>query len=368
MTTVRPSQIEQNIARCRLVLSVTAFLAVYVDPTVPLLSRWIALTSGPFVMDPRLWIVMAAHLSYSVIVFAGLARGWFSPTRVAVHTTWWDVFFGVAIAALTEGITSPFYPFFAFAVVVVGLRSGLRPALLVTSVGVGLYLFLILVSTGRGAAIYIMRPVYLAITGYLVGYLGQQRLELEEEIRQRDAAEQRHRIGRDLHDGFIQVLSGINLRLDGCRRLLQADAVAEALTDLAELRNTVNREHDEWRAYMRSLAGLEVTPRSDHGSTAPQLRVSADLSGSVDLVDHVLQIVREGIANIRTHARARAATIQIRTADSEVRINIEDDGVGFHTDVPPWSIASRVTEIGGRLQILHDEGQGAHLSISLPQT
>jgi len=33
-----------------------------------------------------------------------------------------------------------------------------------------------------------MRPVYLGITGYLVGYLGQQRLELQEQMRQLEGA------------------------------------------------------------------------------------------------------------------------------------------------------------------------------------
>ena len=59
-----------------------------------------------------------------------------------------------------------------------------------------------------------MRPVYLAITGYLVGYLGQQRLDLQEEMRQFEIVEQRHRIARDLHDNFAQALAGINLRLE----------------------------------------------------------------------------------------------------------------------------------------------------------
>src|SRR5262245_13724199 len=223
MTAASLPQIEQNIARCRLVLSLSAIAAIYVDPTEPLLSRWIPLTSGAFVMDRRLAIVVAAHLAYSTGILAGLRWRWLSLQRVATVTTWLDVLFGVAIAALTEGATSPFYPFFAFAVLVVGLRAGLRPALLVTLVGVGLYLGLILVETGPSADVYIMRPIYLAITGYLVGYLGQQRLQLEEQVRALDAAEQRHRIGRELHDGFIQSLAGFNLRIESCRKSLRGN-------------------------------------------------------------------------------------------------------------------------------------------------
>jgi signal transduction histidine kinase len=41
--------------------------------------------------------------------------------------------------------------------------------------------------------------------------------------------------------------------------------------------------------------------------------------------------------------------------------------VGFRTDVTPWSIASRVDEIGGEIEILADHGPGAHLLITLPR-
>ena len=199
----------------------------------------------------------------------------------------------------------------------------------------------------------------------VVVFLGSE--PAEEEIRQFDTAEERHRIGRDLHDGFIQALAGINLRLESCRRLLHDKSVAEALTDLTQLQESVNREYDELRAYMRSLAGLEMVPRMGRGSAETTLSVSAEFSGSVELVDHVLQILREGVANIRHHARANAGRIQISTSRSEIHIGIEDDGVGFRTSTSPWSIASRVTEMGGRLQVDQDHGQGARLSIRLPQ-
>ena len=365
MTTSALAQIEDKIARCRLVLSLAVFVALYVDPTQPLLARWIPLTSGAFVMDRHLLILMAGHVVYSLTVYVGLSRGWFGSANIVAVTMWGDVVYGAAIATFTEGVTSPFYPFFAFGVAAVGFRAGLRPAMLVTEASVGLYLFFILLSTGRGATAYVMRPVYLAITGYLVGYLGQQRLDLEEEIRQLEAAQQRHRIGRDLHDGFMQALAGVNLRLESCRRHLRAARVPEAWAELTELQESLNREYDELRADMRALAGMEVTPRRAEAAAHTQLQVTADFTGSVDLVEHVLQIVREGISNIRRHADAAAASVRVSAEDSQVRISIEDDGVGFGGAGVPWSIASRVKEIGGELQCREGSGPGAHLAITL---
>jgi signal transduction histidine kinase len=89
--------------------------------------------------------------------------------------------------------------------------------------------------------------------------------------------------------------------------------------------------------------------------------------GSV--LEQVLTIVLEGLRNTRKHAHARAATIDVAEDANTIRIMIQDDGVGFeHSATPPWSIASRVAECGGRLAIADAGRPGAHLEIELPLT
>src|SRR5581483_5498367 len=222
--------IERNIARCRVVLSVVAIVAVYVDPTRPTLAHWLGLQGGAFALD-----VMGSHLAYSLLIYSALAHPIVSAERLAALATWVDVLYGAAIALMTEGVTSPFYAFFIFAVLAVGFRAGLRQTLRVTAVSVALYLSLIVVSAPENANFFIMRPVYLAITGYLVGYLGQQRINLEGRVRDLETAAERHAIARFLHDGYAQALAGVNLRLETCRELVRrgrGDEVFAELTDL----------------------------------------------------------------------------------------------------------------------------------------
>jgi len=201
----------------------------------------------------------------------------------------------------------------------------------------------------------------------MVGYLGQQRIELQAELRQLQAAEERHRIARDLHDGFVQALAAINLRIEGCRRSLANDDAADAMSELTELQDSVNREYDALRTYMRALAGIPASPMKNASAGSTRFLLDAHISGSIDLVDHVLQIAREGISNIRRHAAAASARIDIRTQDSQLRISIEDDSVGFANDTVPWSIVSRVKEMGGSVDVSADRRAGAQLSILLPQ-
>jgi signal transduction histidine kinase len=359
--------IERNIARCRIVLSVVGIIAVYLDPTPPAFSTWVPLSHGPFTIDPSAFAVMVSHLAYSVTLYIALAYPLASPRRLQAIATWGDVLFGPAIALFTEGTSSPFYAFFVFAVLAVGFRGGFRYTILVTAVSVALYLSLILVSAQHNATFYIMRPAYLAIAGYLVGYLGQQRLTLEARIRELETTEQRQAIARSLHDGYCQALAGVNLRLETCRQLLDRGQVGDAFGELTDLQAGVNREYDELRTYIRSLADQELRPAPNGVERPTRFTVKAQFTGPLPLVEHALHIMLEGARNVGRHARAYAARIEAASEDDKVLISIDDDGVGFPDDASlPWSIASRVAEVGGRIAVDRADATGARLLVELP--
>jgi len=361
------TEIERNIAQCRVVLSVTALVTIYVDPTRPTLTRWIALTGGPLTLDPYALAVLLSHVVYSVAVYFLVGRQLVAPTRIAVVSTWADVLFGAAIALVTEGANSPFYVFFAFAALAAAFREGLRLTLMVTGASVALYLSLILVSRPEGVNVYTMRPAYLAITGYLVGYLGEQRLLLEAKLRQLEAATQREHIARSLHDEYVQALAGINLRLEAGRELLRRGHDDAAFVELTELQAGVNRRHDDLRSYIRSLVDLESALRPHTVACETRFTVRARFDGSLRLVEHALQIMLEAARNVGFHARARSAAISVAADAERVLINVDDDGVGFPPGAaPPWSIASRVTELGGEIRVSGREQPGGHVEIELP--
>ncbi len=141
------------------------------------------------------------------------------------------------------------------------------------------------------------------------------------------------------------------------------------MATLVQLQASINREHDELRAYIRELAEVESEPGKAHneGACTAQFVVNADLSGSVALVEQVLQIVREAVTNVKRHANARSAWVSVRAADSEVLIRIDDDGRGFSNGAQvPWSISSLVTDAAGTVRVPEDHRPGAHLEIVLP--
>ncbi len=361
--------LEANIARGRIVLSLVTLIAVFADPTTPHLAAWLHVTSGPFAIDAHLLGILCVHLAYAAALFLAIRRG-VDIDYLTVFSTILDVIFAVVVTLFTEGPTTPSFVFFAFVIVAVGCRSDFRATAITTGVCTLIYLMLIALLTPGDWHLYVMRPAYLAITGYLVGFLGQERVTFEEHIRELETEAERQNIARFLHDGYAQGLAGINLRLETCRTLLQNDRAAAALEEVTELQRGVAREFDDVRAYIRSLAAVATTPARESAPLAdPRCHIRAVVTARASLLEPTLQIMLEGLRNMRKHARAQSATIDVAEDRNHVRITIRDDGIGFGAQpTPPWSIASRVAECGGRLAIASAEEKGAHLEIELPFT
>ncbi len=354
--------IERKVARCRILLSLFAMAAIYADPVVPILNPAVRFEGGTF----RLALpVLGAYLGYSLAVFGSLEIG-LVPRGIVAVTTWADVLFGTLIALATQGAASPFYVFFAFAVIAAGVRGGFNFAMTITAVSVWLYMSLILVSTPGSTQLpaFILRPAYLAIIGYLVAYLGRLRLNLEAKLSALERAKERSEIARALHDGCVQTLAGTNLTLGSCQELVKRGRDGEALATLEELQRNVTREYDGLRTYIRELADHETaTPSFDFDT---RFAVKAEFGGPGPLVEHVLQILLEGVRNVRRHAFARTASVEARTDGAELHIRIDDDGLGFPDGArAPWSISSRVDQLGGQMQMARDKRTGAHLAIAL---
>lgn len=367
MNPVHSQDLDRNIARARLILAPATLLSIYIDTAKPDLTPWFSLTGGHLEIDRYAFAVLICHLGYSTAThFLANLRPigeWFVRVTATI-----DVAFAIVVAVFTEGPTSPSYAFFAFAIIALGCREGFRATLAVTVCSMLAYLALILLSANAGRPdYYLMRPVYLAITGYLIGFLGQQRINFEARVRELETAKERHSIARSLHDGYIQALAAVNLRLTGCRQLLHKGDAEAALGQLTELQIGVAREYDEVRSYVRSLIELDNVSRATPDARRTLFEIQATFRARGIRAEQILLIVLEGIRNVIRHAGADAAMIRSVGDGDAVHITIDDDGVGFSSvRTPPWSIASRVAELGGEMRMVEKPRSGAHLEIELP--
>jgi signal transduction histidine kinase len=211
-----------------------------------------------------------------------------------------------------------------------------------------------------------MRAVYLAIAGYLIDFFSQQRALFEAEVRELETRAERQSIARSLHDGYVQALAGVNLRLETCRALLNRNRPQDALLEITDLQTGVAREYDAVRIYLRSLAGIDREPAELVARISdPGFEMRAAFSGRSLVGEHILQIMLEGLRNSRSHGMANLVKIDVHEIDHKVSITIEDDGVGLSdSSSRPWAIASRVAELQGQMS-MHSDGR-TRLQIELP--
>jgi len=352
------TDLDMGIARVRILLSLAVLLSMYVDPTI----------GGLFHLGTRQLATLILYLVYAIGAYSAV---WLDlvPRRLLWISSGLDLLVASLLTLCAEGPTSPSFAVFLFAIIAAGSWARLRTILTVTLLSASAYLLAIILSTHGLTNAYLMRAVYLGIAGYLITFLGQLRDRFEARLHELETIAERQNIARSLHDGYIQALGGIALRLESCRDMLRSNEATEAITELSELQNEVSREYDEVRAYVRSLVGADASvPANTFAGPNTRFRIQAAFSASGLVVEHVLQIMLEGMRNTRRHGQARFATIEVHEIADAVRVVVEDDGVGFgEPKALPWTIASRVSEFGGRLKIGEDKGVGARLEIEMPK-
>jgi signal transduction histidine kinase len=145
---------------------------------------------------------------------------------------------------------------------------------------------------------------------------------------------ERRIIERNLHDGAQQRLLGIRLVLKLAHaRLDDADAAAalireadaEVASALEELRRLASGIHPA----ILSEAGLAPALKDLARRSAVPVTVSTRvgrLPASVEAAAYF--VAAEALSNVNKHAKARSATIQVRSEDGRIVVEIADDGVG----------------------------------------
>ncbi|MDR6539072.1 histidine kinase [Variovorax soli] len=157
------------VARMRLVLSISALLAVFVDP---------ASLRG---VGGSTWLIFCGYIVHSLVVcvFSELEAP-LTQSRV-IH--WLDICWYALIVLLTDGVNSPFFLFFFFAVLTSSFRWGLDEGARVTLASVALF-----AACGMGSATaqdlprLLLRSTFILALGYMIIYWGRSKVELKRRL------------------------------------------------------------------------------------------------------------------------------------------------------------------------------------------
>jgi signal transduction histidine kinase len=91
---------------------------------------------------------------------------------------------------------------------------------------------------------------------------------------------------------------------------------------------------------------------------------------------HLLRSAQEAVGNALSHARARTLRVRLRYEPEQLRLCVEDDGVGFDVTRATrelghfglLSLRERTAKIGARLHLESAPGQGTRVEILLPRS
>lgn len=191
--------------------------------------------------------------------------------------------------------------------------------------------------------------------------------------------QERATIARELHDSLAQALSYLKIQIGRLQNLIDRDAGRAPLTEVAgELREGVSSAYRQLRELLGTFRLKVDTPGLEPAlvNTVAEFRRRGDLDIRLDYQlghcplrpneeIHVLQIVREALANVLHHAQARQADIQLTTStDGEVEISVRDDGIGLPDEaqrVNHYGMAimqERAGRLGGTLRCTRRRDSG----------
>jgi signal transduction histidine kinase len=210
-----------------------------------------------------------------------------------------------------------------------------------------------------------------------------ERKRLEQEILDVSGRE-RQSIGRDLHDGLGQELTGVALMLRGLASRIQ-ERCPDVIGNVNEIVGHVNQSIETARSLARGLLPV----RTETGGLTAALRAlaarSRDLYGlevnfgaqvwpgfalTETNASHLYRITQEALTNAARHGRATLVQISLQAKENGFSLRITDNGVGLLPALPPSAgmglkiMKYRADMIGAKFEITANQPHGAVVAVT----
>lgn len=233
----------------------------------------------------------------------------------------------------------------------------------------------------------------------LIIELDRTRTELAAAQHLAGVLDERERLAREIHDTLAQGFSSIQLLLQAANRSLDLTREvdpARAAELVEQARRAAQDNLIEARRVVRALApgDLEETSLTaalqrlcETTTSRTGIAVSFHLAGPAPRLDTpvevaLLRIAQGALGNTQQHSGATRADVTLTSMDTEVTLDIVDNGGGFdpqlvtldHADCERdagqggfglWSMRSRATDLEGVLSVESQPGGGTAISVHI---
>ena len=198
---------------------------------------------------------------------------------------------------------------------------------------------------------------------------------------------ERQRIGRDLHDGLGQDLTGVALMLRALATRLERDC-PQAAVAANEIVGLVNQSIDNARSLAHGLLPVSI----ERGGLICALRALAARSRDLYGIDvrfraemwpplrleethasDIYRIAQEALTNVVRHSGAANVRIMMHVSADGYCLKIADNGIGFSSKDATGSgmgtkiMRHRAEIIGAKLEILRNIPRGTLIRVTGPQ-
>jgi signal transduction histidine kinase len=198
--------------------------------------------------------------------------------------------------------------------------------------------------------------------------------------------EERGRIAREMHDGLAQVLGYVGIELQAIEALTRTEQREAVLTELQQAQRSVQLAQADVR---ENILSLRTTLSNEKGllpalreyveefgvQTGVQMQFQCALTSDPALSPlaeaQLTRIVQEALTNVRKHARAEHAQVQIAQRNGSLRVIVSDDGIGFECAAKPGhyglvTMRERAESAGGSLIVTSQPGKGTNVETWVP--
>ncbi|MBA4374440.1 MAG: hypothetical protein C0402_16445 [Thermodesulfovibrio sp.] len=201
--------------------------------------------------------------------------------------------------------------------------------------------------------------------------------------------EERRRIAREFHDVLMQDLAASLIKIDLCKQF--PDSITEKKID--EVKQIIEKSIDEVYSIIKNLRpsvlddlGFEAAIRwlLDHHLESKGIKCFVTIYNTISNLEfepqveiELFRIIQEAIVNISKHAGAENVFVLLEIRQSDLVIEIEDDGCGFDPDAAYLSDTStrglgllgmkeRAAFLNWDLRIRSTPQQGTRVCLSVP--
>ena len=247
-----------------------------------------------------------------------------------------------------------------------------------------------------GAVDYLMKPVVPEILKSKVSVFVElhrksERLKESEDKLRRLAAhlisvreEERAHIAREIHDELGQVLTGIKMEVGWLQKRLKEPQLLEKTESMSKLIDstvqTVRKIATGLRPEMLDDMGLVAAvgwqAKEFQKRTGIRCRVKLPpetVKLDIDVSTTSFRIFQEILTNVARHARATRVDIELGGNESELSLQVVDNGVGIQEDeltgkksLGLLGMQERALLFGGDVRISGSPGHGTRVSVNIP--